>query len=101
MEKIPSEIKELISSLSKTTNVKISVNLSKAAISAIDKVAELFSKTRTDILESLILTMLPVYLDATEKSLIKAKDSEYYKKNKQVLDSVLEKISIIKGKLFV
>jgi len=99
-DNIPKEIEQMVNSLSKSSYVKVSINLSETAISGIDKVAELFNKSRTEVIESLILTTLPIYLDMNETSISKAKNTEYYKKNKKVLDEILNRIPKIRAKLF-
>ena len=94
------EIDSLVKSISKTSYVKVSVNLSKVAIGGIDKLAKLLNKSRTEVIESLILTTLPSYADMVHNSIIKAKGTEYYIKNKKMLDQILRDIPKIKSELF-
>jgi hypothetical protein len=99
-EKVPGEIESLVKSISKTSYAKVSVNLSKTAIGGVDKLAKLLNKSRTEVMESLILTTLPSYADMVQNSIIKARGTEYYLKNKKMLDQILKDIPKIRAELF-
>lgn len=76
--------------------VKISLNMGKDTLDLVDELSEIFSLTRTLVIESIIRTSLPSYIETIQKA---NKEIQKSNKNKEELNLLYEKLSVFKQNL--